>query len=60
MTYLPSIRVNQIDPNTNEVVATYKSMNEASRETDINVQNIWQAVHSNTRTAGGYIWRKAE
>lgn len=37
------------------LVGTYKSINEAMRQTGIN--NISQAAKDNIKTAGGYIWR---
>lgn len=38
-------------------VATYKSTNEASRQTGINQGNIVQCCLGNLKSAGGFIWK---
>ena len=48
--------VKQIDMKTNEVVAIYKSANEASRQTGINVSYIVNCANGKQRYAKGYYW----
>lgn len=43
--------------NTGEVLKTFSSIHEASRETGIQSQNIWNCVVGRKKTAGGYIWK---
>ena len=50
----------QIDPNTNEVVNTYCSAREASRQTGVNHGNISQCCNDKRKTTGGFIWKFAE
>ena len=50
----------QIDPNTNEVVNTYCSAREASRQTGFNQGNISQCCNGKRKTTGGFIWKFAE
>lgn len=48
--------VKQIDMKTNEVVAVYKSANEASRQTGIRTCHIVQCANKKQRYAKGYYW----
>ena len=41
---------------TNEVVAIYKSVNEASRQTGINAPYIVNCANGKQRYAKGYYW----
>ena len=50
----------QINPNTNEVVNTYCSAREASRQTGFNQGNISQCCNGKRKTTGGFIWKFAE
>ena len=49
--------VSQIDLNTNEVLASFESLNQASRETGIGLGNIAGARDKDNRTAGGFKWK---
>ena len=40
-----------------EVIAEYKSLNEASRRTGVSVSNIYCCCIGKTTTAGGYQWK---
>lgn len=40
-----------------EVIAEYKSLNEASRRTGVNVSNIYCCCIGKTTTAGDYQWK---
>ena len=48
--------VAKIDMNTNEVVAIYKSVNEASRQTRIKVPYICNCANGKQKYAKGYRW----
>lgn len=48
--------VKQIDMKTNEVVAIYKSANEASRQTGISVPYIVNCANGKQKYAKGYFW----
>lgn len=50
--------VSQYDMQGN-YIRTYKSQNEAGRETNIASANIWKCVHGYRKSAGGYIWRES-
>lgn len=50
----------QIDPNTNEVVNTYCSAREASRQTGFSSGNISQCCNGKRKTTGGFIWKFSE
>lgn len=49
--------VQQLDPETDEIICTYNSISEAQNR--IGVKNIYQAVKSG-KTAGGYKWKLIE
>ena len=49
--------VMQIDMKTNELVAIYKSANEASRQTGINLPYIVQCANGKQKYAKGYFWK---
>lgn len=40
----------------NEIISKYDSINEASRQTNINCVNICQCCNKKRKTAGGYKW----
>lgn len=48
--------VKQIDMKTHEIVAIYKSANEASRQTGINVSYIVNCANGKQKYAKGYYW----
>lgn len=48
--------VAQIDPDTGEVVATFKSQTEAAATVGVSQSNLSRATRKNI-TAGGYYWR---
>jgi len=49
--------VEQIDINTGKVINEFWSMNEAARETGIQIANISAVCRGKLRQTGGYIWR---
>lgn len=51
--------IHQIDVTTKEIIATFKSMKEASEKTGVNYGNISSACSGRLKTAGGYIWQKS-
>ena len=56
---LPSVRVQQIDKKTGEVIREFESLSQAQKETGI--EHITQASDPNNtsrKSAGGYIWRR--
>jgi hypothetical protein len=44
---------------TGERVASYESLSEASRQTGVNVHDIWMSANFIRYTAGKYVWRYA-
>lgn len=50
-------QVQMLDKSTGELLATFPSMNEASRVTGINCSNICQCCKGQYNSASGYIWR---
>ena len=53
-----NVYVNQIDVNTGEVIATFKSMKEASRITGVNYDSIAHCARGDYKTGGGYKWER--
>lgn len=53
-----SMSVQQIDPITLEIIATYPSQREASRVTGIDQKGISKAISGKYKQSGGFIWRK--
>lgn len=51
---IPSKSVNQIDKNSGKIIATYSSIEEAKRAT--NIEHIGQVCSGKRNTAGGYKW----
>ena len=49
-------KINQIDKQNN-IVNTYESISEASRQTGIHIQSISYSANGNRKTGGGFIWR---
>ena len=41
-----------------KLIATFASLNEASRQTNISLSNICLAANGKRKTAGGFIWKK--
>jgi hypothetical protein len=52
-------KVEQYDKN-GELVAVYKSMIQASKETGVNYTGIGNALNGRAKTAGGYVWKYAK
>ena len=52
--------VEQIDPETNTVIAVYESARQASRETGIDSSHICGCANNKRGLAGGFKWRKCE
>jgi group I intron endonuclease len=55
-----TIKVNQLDKKTGELLDTYYSLGEASRKTGIKTGNISMCLSGKTKSAGGYKWEKAK
>ena len=53
-----NVYVNQIDVNTGEVIATFKSMKEASKITGVNYDSIAHCSRGDYKTGGGYKWER--
>ena len=53
-----NVYVNQIDVNTGKVIATFKSMKEASRITGVNYDSIAHCSRGDYKTGGGYKWER--
>jgi hypothetical protein len=49
--------VDQLDPKTGEVLATFFSTREAERQTGYHQNQIVQVCKGRGHTAGGYKWR---
>ena len=56
----PTRPVDQIDPETGAVLATWPSMSEASRATGSNDTAIWRAAHGQPNKAAVYDWKLVE
>ena len=52
------IPVEQIDPSTNLVLATYKSLRHAAEATGINYSSLAYCARGKYKTSGGFIWRR--
>ena len=50
--------VEQLDPVTGDIIQSFESIAEASRETGIHKVNIGKAVSGKRRQAGNYLWRR--
>ena len=55
-----SIKVQQIDPITNEVIAEYNSQREAARAVNVDQKGISKAIAGIYKTSGVYKWKKIE
>ena len=55
----PTYGVQKIDMDTGEILETYRSPLEAQEITNINRSNICKCVNGRSKTAGGFVWRKA-
>lgn len=54
----PKVKVTQLDANTGKIIQSFNSLNEASRKTGIQAQNIRKVIMNERHTAGGYTWTK--
>lgn len=54
-----SKRVNQINPETKEIIRTFNSLQEISRLTSFSYQNIWKCCNNIRNKANGYFWEYA-
>ena len=52
-------KVEQYDK-SGKLLAVYKSMIQASKETGINYTGIGNAINGRAKTAGGYVWKYAK
>jgi group I intron endonuclease len=53
-----AIQVNQVDKKSGEVLSTYYSLREASRQTGVKVESISMCLAGRTKSAGGFNWIK--
>lgn len=51
-----SIEVVMIEPETKEIIETFKSISDATRQTGISSSNITSVCKGNRKRAGGYLW----
>lgn len=56
----PQKKVNQISKDGNYIIATYGSMQEASRETNLSQGNISMVCSGQRKTTGGFRWEYAK
>ena len=49
--------INMIEPKTNEIIRTFKSLAEAAQETGLSHGNIGMACAGSRKTTGGYKWQ---
>jgi hypothetical protein len=54
-----NIAINQIDPNSKEVIKTYFNAREATKETGVQFQNIQKVCSGLRNKAGGFMWEYA-
>ena len=54
------VEINKLHPHTNKVLCTYKSISEASRQTNISHSSLYAACNNHKKTAGGFIWEYAD
>lgn len=52
--------VYQIDRNTGEIINQFQSLKEVEKELGLHKTQIWSAVNSQAKTAGGYCWCKIQ
>lgn len=52
-----SMKVQQIDSKTGEIIADFPSQREAARATNVNQKGISNVIRGKQKTAGGYIWK---
>ena len=45
-----------IEPETKEIIETFKSISDATRQTGISSSNITSVCKGNRKKAGGYLW----
>ena len=50
----------QLDKNTGEILNQFNSLKEASDILHISRTQLWEAVHNQAKTAGGYCWCKVQ
>lgn len=55
-----SMKIQQIDFKTGEIIAEYASQREASRATSIDQKGISNTIAGKYKQSGGFIWRKVE
>lgn len=53
-----SVKVEQYNTNTEEVVGVYDSVMDAHNQTGISYHSIWNCVNGCSNSAGGFAWRK--
>lgn len=52
-----SMKVQQIDPKTGEIISEFHSQREAARVVNVDQKGISNAIRGKQKTAGGYIWK---
>lgn len=55
-----SVAVNMIDIKTNQIIKTFTSISEASRQTKISAGNIGSVCRGLRPKVGGYVWEYAD
>lgn len=55
-----ALPLQQIDPVTNRIIATFESIHQAKNITNINQGAIRKVLNGKQKTAGGYIWRRVD
>lgn len=53
-----SVKVEQHDTNTGEIVGVYDSVMDAHNQTGISYHSIWNCVNGLSNSAGGFEWKK--
>ena len=55
-----TVKVNQLNKDTLELINSFHSIRSASISTNISLQNISHCLNNRTKHAGGYIWTKVD
>ena len=52
--------VEQLDPVTGDVILSFESVSEASRQTGVPVSSIYKVLSGKRRNAGAYLWKRQD
>ena len=55
-----TVKVNQLDKDTLELINSFHSIRSASISTNISLQNIRHCLNNRSKHAGGYVWTKVD